>query len=213
MRVDSQEREERIAAFVRQYYVLHDRLPSERDIVEGTGISAGSVHRCLTRLREKGAFSGEGGRREARPEDLDHVSPKHVLRVLGTVACGPGQEEEERFLEYIHMPECMVGKGECFALIAKGESMIGAGIFPGDYVIVRRQESARPGQLIIALSEGKNNLKQLLLDEAGERYILHSCNPDRDAYPDILTKQLEIQGVVVGVYHSFVEAEQTDRRL
>ena len=90
--------------------------------------------------------------------------------------------------------------------------MIGAGIFPGDYVIVRRQESARPGQLIIALSEGKNNLKQLLLDEAGERYILHSCNPDRDAYPDILTKQLEIQGVVGGVYHSVGEAEQTDGR-
>ena len=207
MRAESRERENRIAEFARQYYLRHDRLPSERDIVEGTGIPAGSVHRCLVRLREKGAFSGEGGRREAGPQDLDRISPKHILPVLGTVACGPGQEEEERFLEYIHMPECMVGKGECFALIAKGESMIGAGIFPGDYVIVRRQKTARPGQLIIALSEGKNNLKKLVMDETGQRYILRSCNPDREAYPDIVTTELEIQGVAVGVYHSLDETE------
>ncbi len=207
MRPSAEERESRITGFIRRYYVQHDRLPSEKDIVEGTGIPAGSVHRCLIRLRERGEFSGEGGRRGARPEDLDHVSPKRILRVLGTVACGPGQEEEERFVEYIHMPECMVGKGDCFALIAKGESMTGAGVFPGDYVIVRCQKTARPGDLIIALSEGKNNLKQLALDEEGERYILRSCNPDRDAYPDIVTEQLEIQGIAIGVYHSFVPVE------
>lgn len=208
MRVEAAIREEQIAAFIRRYYLQHDRLPSEKDIVAGTGIPAGSVHRCLIRLREKGDFSREGGRRAARPEDLDHVSPKRILPVLGAVACGPGQEEEERFVEYIHMPECMVGKGDCFALIAKGESMTGAGVFPGDYVIVRRQQTARPGELIIALSEGKNNLKKLALDEERQRYILRSCNPDREAYPDIETEQLEIQGVAVGVFHRFAETEQ-----
>ena len=201
-----------IAEYINRFYYEHDKVPSVREIEKGTGIPLATVHRCLIAMKEAGELS-YNGYRSVRTKEMSAVSPIHAISVLGYVACGPGQEEEERFLEYIHMPECMVGKGECFALIAKGESMIGAGIFPGDYVIVRRQESARPGQLIIALSEGKNNLKQLLLDEAGERYILHSCNPDRVAYPDILTKQLEIQGVVVGVYHSFVEAEQTDRRL
>ena len=207
MRASLSSRKEQIAEFLRQYYLQHDRLPSERDIVKGTGIPAGSVHRYLVEWKESGDFLYEGQRRSARTEDLDHVSPKHILRVLGTVACGPGQEEEERFIEYIHMPECMVGKGACFALIAKGESMICAGIFPGDYVIVRRQKTARPGQLIIALSEGKNNLKKLVMDETGQRYILRSCNPDREAYPDIVTTELEIQGVAVGVYHSFDETE------
>ena len=103
-----------------------------------------------------------------------------------------------------------MGKGECFALIAKGESMIGAGVHPGDYVIVRRQKTARPGDLVIALSEGKNNLKKLLMDEKERRFILRSCNPDREAYPDIETEQLEIQGVAIGVYHSFGEADGTD---
>lgn len=206
MRASLSSRKEQIADFVRQYYLRHDRLPSERNIVEGTGIPAGSVHRYLTEWKESGEFLYEGGRRSARPEDLDHVSPKNIMRVLGTVACGPGQEEEERFVEYIHMPACMVGKGECFALIAKGESMTGAGVFPGDYVIVRRQKLARSGDLVVALSEGKNNLKKLLLDEENRRYILQSCNPDKEAYPDIVTDRLEIQGVAVGVFHRFAES-------
>lgn len=207
MRASLISRKTQIVEFVRQYYLRHDRLPSEKNIVDGTGIPAGSVHRYLVELKESGEFTDDGGRRGARPEELNHVSPKHILRVLGTVACGPGQEEEERFLEYIHMPECMVGRGECFALIAKGESMTGAGIHPGDYVIVRRQQTARPGDLIIALAEGKNNLKKLALDEKNRKYILRSCNPDKEAYPDIVADELEIQGVAIGVYHSLVNEE------
>lgn len=145
MRASLSARKEQIIQFVRQYYLRHDRFPSEKDIVDGTGIPAGSVHRYLIELRESGEFTSDGGRRGSRPEELSHVSPKNIMRVLGSVACGPGQEEEERFIEYIHMPTCMVGRGECFALIAKGESMIGAGVHPGDYVIVRRQQTARPG--------------------------------------------------------------------
>ena len=207
MRASLAARKQQIIDFVREYYLQHDRLPSERDIVAGTGIPAGSVHRCLIALKESGEIFHDGSRRGARPAELEHVSPKNIMRVLGTVACGPGQEEEERFIEYIHMPECMVGRGECFALIAKGESMIGAGIRPGDYVIVRRQQTAKNGDLIIALSEGKNNLKKLRLDEAKRRYILESCNPDRAAYPDIITDELQVQGLVIGVYHSFETRE------
>ncbi len=207
MRASLLSRKTQILDFVRQYYLSHDRLPSERDIVRGTGIPAGSVHRCLAEMRESGELSHDGGRRGARPEELRHISGKNIMRVLGTVACGPGQEEEERFIEYIHMPECMVGKGECFALIAKGESMLDAGIRPGDYVIVRRQRTAREGDLIIALSDGKNNLKKLALDEANRRYILRSCNADKAAYPDIVTDELAVQGVVIGVYHSFEERD------
>ena len=101
------------------------------------------------------------------------------------------------------MPETLVDKGDCFALIAKGESMTGAGIFPGDYVFVKRQQTANEGDLVIALSEGKNNLKKLGLDRENRRYILRSCNPDKEAYPDIVVDELQIQGIVKGCYHSF----------
>ena len=210
MRASLRSRKEQIFDFVRQYYLLHDRLPSERDIVAGTGIPAGSVHRYLAQWKESGEFSGDGGRRGAGPEELRHVSPKNIMRVLGTVACGPGQEEEERFVEYIHMPVCMVGNGECFALVAKGESMTGAGIYPGDYVIVRRQSTARPGELVIALSEGKNNLKKLAADPEHRRFLLKSCNPDKESYPDIPVRELEIQGVAIGVFHRLDGAGRSD---
>ena len=194
-----------IAEFIREYYEQYDRFPSEKNIVDATGIPAGSVHRYLLEMRESGEISYDGSRRSARTIELGSISEKRIMRVLGYVACGPGQEEEERFIEYIHMPECMVGCGEFFALIAKGESMIGAGVHPGDYVIVRRQQTARPGDLIIALSDGKNNLKKLALDEENRKYILQSCNPDKESFPDIIVDELQIQGIAIGVYHSLEE--------
>ena len=189
-----------IAAFIKEYYQEHDQAPSEQNIVKGTGFPSASVHRYLVEMREAGEIAYDG-RRSARPEELTHISAKRLMQVLGYVACGPGQEEEEQFIEYIHMPECMVGSGEFFALIAKGESMIGAGVNPGDYVIVRRQQTAKAGDLIIALSDGKNNLKKLALDDAKQKYILQSCNPDKESFPDIIVDELQVQGIVVGVYH------------
>ena len=194
-----------IAEFIREYYEQYDRFPSEKNIVDATGIPAGSVHRYLLEMRESGEISYDGSRRSARTIELGSISEKRIMRVLGYVACGPGQEEAEHFIEYIHMPECMVGSGEFFALIAKGESMIGAGVHPGDYVIVRRQQTARTGDLIIALSDGKNNLKKLALDEENRKYILQSCNPDKEAFPDIIVDELQIQGIAIGVYHSLEE--------
>ena len=193
-----------IREFIQQFYLENDKLPSEKDIVIGTGIPSASVHRYLVQMNEDGELTF-GGHRSARTEDLEHVSPKKVMPVLGYVACGPGEEEEEQFIEYIHMPECMVGTGDFFALIAKGESMVDAGVKPGDYVIVRRQQTAENGDVVVALLEGKNNLKVFLRDD--NQVILRSCNKERtEDYPDIIVgedEELRIQGLAVGVYHKF----------
>jgi repressor LexA len=189
-----------IADFINSFYYEHDKVPSVREIVEGTGIPLSTVHRYLVDMQEKGELS-YNGYRSARTKEMSEVSPIHGIAVLGTVACGPGQEEEQRFVETIRMPETLVEKGDYFALIAKGESMIGAGVHPGDYVIVRRQQTARPGDLIIALSDGKNNLKKLALDEKNQKHILQSCNPDKESFPDIIVDDLQIQGIAIGVYH------------
>lgn len=191
-----------IREFIQQFYLENDKLPSEKDIVIGTGIPSASVHRYLVQMNEDGELTF-GGHRSARTEDLEHVSPKKVMPVLGYVACGPGEEEEEQFIEYIHMPECMVGTGDFFALIAKGESMVDAGVKPGDYVIVRRQQTAENGDVVVALLEGKNNLKVFLRDD--NQVILRSCNEEKtEDYPDIIVdedEELRIQGLAVGVYH------------
>ena len=189
-----------IADYIDKYFCDNNEVPSVRDIAAGTDISISTVHRYLISMREEGALD-YSGRRSARTKMMDEISPSHSLQVLGTVACGPGQEEEQCFIEYIRMPESLVEKGDYFALIAKGESMIGAGIFPGDYVFVKRQLTANEGDLVIALSGGKNNLKKLGFDPKKKKYILYSCNPDTKAYPDIVVDELQIQGVVKGSYH------------
>ena len=201
MRPKLTERKGIIRDFIQQYYRENDSFPSEKDITDGTGIPPASVHRFLVEMREDGEISYDG-RRSARTVDLEHVSPKNLIPVLGYVACGPGQAEEQQFMEFIHMSESLTGKGEFFALIAKGESMVDAGIHPGDYVIVRKQETAENGQLIIALLEGKNNLKKLVIED---QVILRSCNRKHaEDFPDIIPEEgetLTIQGVAVGVYH------------
>ena len=205
MRPKLTERKGIIRDFIQQYYRENDSFPSEKDITDGTGIPPASVHRFLVEMRENGEISYDG-RRSAR--NLEHVSPKNLIPVLGYVACGPGEEEEEQFMEYIHMPESLIGRGEFFALIAKGKSMVDAGVYPDDYVIVRRQQRAEDGELVIALLDGKNNLKKLV--KADDGYILRSMNREHpEDYPDIIPEpdeELRIQGVAVGVYHDFTHA-------
>ena len=87
------------------------------------------------------------------------------------------------------MPESLVGKGDLFALIAKGESMIDAGIYPGDLVIVRRDKKAEIGDIVVALLAGMNNLKVLGFDNKLHRYVLKSCHPRHQKYPDIPASQ------------------------
>lgn len=204
MKMKPDERKAIILNYVEQYYREYDRLPSERDIVIGTHMSAGSVHRFLIMMRESGELLSDGSRRSIRTREIDSTSDKKVIPLLGYVACGPGQEEEEQFMEYIHISESLLGKGDFFALIAKGESMVDVGVRPGDYVIVRRQQTARNGDLIIALLGGKNNLKKLVIDD---QIILRSCNKEHaEDFPDIIPEdgeELTIQGVAVGVYHGF----------
>lgn len=194
-----------IREFIQQFYLENDKLPSEKDIVIGTGIPSASVHRYLVQMNEDGELTF-GGHRSARTKDLEYVSPKKVMPVLGYVACGPGEEEEEQFIEYIHMPESLIGKGEFFALIAKGGSMADVGVHPGDYVIVRKQQTAANGDVVVALLEGKNNLKILVRED--NQVILRSRNKERPGdYPDIIVgedEELRIQGLAVGVYHSLV---------
>ena len=181
-----------IADYINAFYYEHDKVPSVREIEAGTGIPYATVHRYLVAMQEAGEVT-YNGYRSARTKEMNEVSPIHGISVLGTVACGPGQEEEQRFIETIRMPESLVEKGDYFALIAKGESMIGAGIFPGDYIFVKRQQTANEGDLVIALFDGKNNLKELGFDAKNKKYILHSCNPDMEAYPDIIVDELQIQ--------------------
>ena len=182
-----------IADFINAFYYEHDKVPSVREIVEGTGIPLSTVHRYLVDMQEKGELS-YNGYRSARTKEMSEVSPIHGIAVLGTVACGPGQEEEQRFVETIRMPETLVEKGDYFALIAKGESMIGAGIEDGDLVLIRQQSTAEYNQIVVALVEDEATLKRFRPKE--DHICLH---PENNRYEDIIVDSCLIQGVAVKV--------------
>ena len=80
------------------------------------------------------------------------------LPVLGAVSCGIPKYAEENIEEYVQVPASWFGSGEFFALRADGKSMINAGIDDGDLVIVRKQESANPGQIVVALIDNEGNV-------------------------------------------------------
>ena len=80
--------------------------------------------------------------------------------------------------------------------------MIDAGIYPGDYVVINRSQKPKIGDIVVALYEGKNNLKVLRKTDDGKEYFLESCNSDKKEYPDIYIRDLEVQGVAVSVIHS-----------
>lgn len=185
--------------FINSYIGRHSASPSVREISTGTGIPHATVQRYLVAMSEAGEIEYDG--RQIGTEAAQKMTPVNCMRVLGRVACGPGDEEQEEVLEYIRMPENLVGKGTFFALIAKGDSMIDAGIHEGDYVIVRQTQTAEPGDIVVALYDNLSNLKELGYDREKEQYFLRSRNPDRKKYADIYVADLQVQGVAVGVYH------------
>ena len=187
-----------IVDYINEYYGANKAIPSVRDIAAGTGISISTVHRCLRDMKENGELE-YSGRRSVSTRRIEMEGYHHAMAVLGYVACGEGQEETEEVIEYIRMPESLIGKGEFFALIAKGESMVDAGIHPGDYVVIRKQNHAEVGDIIVALDQGMNNLTVLGYNKKRERYFLRSCNQDRERYADIYPDELRIQGVAVCV--------------
>ena len=187
-----------IIEYINSYYNKYNSIPSVRDIAAGTDISISTVHRCLSDMKEKGELK-YSGRRSVSTHRIEMEGSHHAMAVLGYVACGEGQEETEEVIEYIRMPESLIGQGEFFALIAKGESMVDAGIHPGDYVVIRKQNTAEIGDIVVALDQGVNNLKVLGYNKKRERYFLRSCNEDRERYRDIYPEELQIQGVAVCV--------------
>ena len=189
-----------IVEFINAYDSKNFEIPSVREIAAGTGISVSTVHRCLSAMKENGELE-YSGRRSVSTRRMEMEGGLYAMPVLGFVACGEGQEESEEIIEYIRMPESLVGKGEFFALIAKGESMVDARIHPGDYVVIRKQNTAEIGDIVVALDRGVNNLKVLDYDKKKNAYFLRSCNEDKERYADIYPEQLQIQGVAVCVTH------------
>ena len=185
---------ELLIRFIDDYIDNYGRSPSTQEIASGTGLSPATVSRYLSRMREDGIIDYSGHRNIVTKRN--RATETNAVPVLGSVSCGIPKFAEENIEEYVKLPVSLFGKGDFFLLRASGNSMIEAGIDSGDLVLVRRQDSAAPGQIVVALMEEEATLKRYYPEPQNGYIRLHPENKDLD---DIIVDSCLIQGVAVHV--------------
>ena len=186
---------DRIKKCIDDFFDTNGYSPSVRDISVIIGTPKSTVQRYLNSMRDLGIVkNGKYG------IETEHIAKtdRAVISVplLGLIPCGPLTEEEEYVDSYIKLPQSFLGSGEFFILTASGDSMIEAGIDNGDLVVVRKQNHARRGDIIVALADGKNTLKRYFPEPENKRIRLH---PENSSMEDFYVAELYIQGVATKV--------------
>jgi len=161
--------------------------PSVREIGEAVGLSSSStVHAHLAALQDKGYLSRDPSKPRAIEIRLDTESGAAVERrpvrhvpLVGDVAAGTGVLAAENVEETIPVPEDFTGDGTLFMLRVRGDSMIDAGIFDGDYVVVRQQADAEAGDVVVAGIPGEEATVKTLVRRRG-KVVLRPANPTMD---------------------------------
>lgn len=182
-----------IEKFVSDYTDSNGISPTMQEVADGVGSSKATVQRYIAQLCEDGILDYSGYR------TMTSTKTKAAairVPVLGTIACGIPKFAEENIEEYVRLPVALFGKGNFFILRAYGDSMIEAGIDNGDLVLIRQQNYADEGQIVVALMEDEATLKRFYPEPKKHRIRLH---PENSRMDDIYIDNCEIQGVAVKV--------------
>lgn len=188
-----------IESFLNDYCSMYGTATSVQDIADHLGLSKTTVHYHLKRMEKEGRIESRGSRGYFTIAQLANLDMA-VAPIVGRIACGTPLFAAENIEEYIRLPEALFGKGDFFFLRAKGSSMIDAGIDSGDLVLIRKQDAADPGQIVVAFDDDNEvaTLKRYYPEPERGRIRLHPENPDEnEIYMPI--ERCRIQGVAVKV--------------
>ncbi len=202
-------RQQEIWNFLVEYVDAHGYPPTVREIGEKVGLASPStVHAHLANLERAGLLKRDptkpraleltGRARQAAPARAE--AQVHQLPLLGQVAAGGPLLAEENVEDYLAVPEPLSRGGDEYLLRIKGDSMTGAGILEGDYVVVRHQSEARDGEIVVALvgddeSADEATVKRYFRENG--RIRLQAENPD---YDPIYAQHVKVLGKVIGVF-------------
>lgn len=188
----------RIVDFVEAYHLDYNSSPSLRVIADGVGIGSTTVYRYLMEMNERGMICYDG--KTIRNEKIDKSQCGTIrAAVIGRIACGIPNLAEQHVEGYVNLPESLFGQGNFYILRASGCSMRDAGIDDGDLVVIREQNTAEDGQIVVALVDDEATLKRFFHE--GDRIRLHPENP---RMKDIFVTDCWIQGVAVKVIHDLM---------
>jgi repressor LexA len=193
-------KQQEILDVIRKALLRDGQAPTVREIGKITGLrSSCSVQKHLNQLEAKG-FIKRDPYKYRSVEILQDGAPMARRRtvtvpLVGKVSAGMGISAIEHVEDNIPLPDSMIPRDcDCFALRVKGDSMINAGIFDGDIVIVRKQETAHNGEIVVALLGGEDATVKTFYT-AGENGV--RLQPENPRLRPIITKEAQIMGKVV----------------
>lgn len=191
-------RRRQILEFIEKHTERFGFPPTVREIGEAVQLNSPStVHAHLRRLEAAGLIVREGmltrAIRSVR-ETLNTTSTV-VVPIVGRVAAGQPVLAQEEVEGYFGVPSDLLPDGNGFLLHVRGDSMVEAGIYDGDYVVVREQPTADNGDIVVALLEGEGTVKKLYRENGHVR--LQPCNSSLDP---IYARDVTVVGKVVGVF-------------
>jgi repressor LexA len=205
------DRQRGIYDYVTRYTDAHGYPPTVREIGEAVGLASPStVHAHLANLERAGLLRRDPtkpraldliGHRRSREEPAAVELELPKLPLLGQIAAGGPLLAEENVEDYMAVPEPLSsGVGQEFLLRVRGESMIEAGILPDDYVVVRRQQTAQDGDIVVALvgddeSADEATVKRFFREDGRVR-----LQPENSALEPLYPAHVQLLGKVVGVF-------------
>lgn len=196
-------KQEQILNCIKQSLKEKGYPPSVRELCLAVGLSSTStVHSHLNSLEKKGFIRRDPSKPrtiEVLDEEVNWLSD-HVtaVPVVGKVTAGVPILAVENIEDYFPLPKQMTRHEDTFMLNVKGNSMINAGIFDGDQIIVRKQDSANNGDIVVALLEDEVTVKRFFKESDHVR-----LQPENDAMSPIYCTDVKILGKVLGLIRMF----------
>ena len=203
-----------LLSFLTSHLREHDVPPSFDEMRDALGLASKSgVHRLVSGLEERGYIRRLANRARAieivKPAQASGTMGKIMqaaseiisLPMLGRIAAGTPIEALSDPTNQVDIPATMIGNGEHFALEIVGDSMVGAGILDGDTVIIQRAESARHGEIVVALINQQEATLKTLLKEPG-RVGLEAANPKYETRY-FSSGEVEVQGRLAGLIRNY----------
>jgi repressor LexA len=200
-------RQQQIWDFLVDYVDDHGYPPTVREIGDAVGLASPStVHAHLANLERAGLLRRDPTKPRAlelsgRERPAARPSREHdLLPLVGQIAAGGPLLAAEQVDEYVSVPD-VVGPAD-FVLQVKGDSMVDAGILDGDYVVVRRQQDARDGEIVVALAGGDESADEATVKRFYRESGRVRLQPENSALKPIYADHVELIGKVVGVYRA-----------
>ena len=194
-------RQKQILSYIKDMLRAKGYPPSVREIGEAVGLSSSStVHSHLAKLEELGFIR----RDPTKPRAIDVLEEtpwrqqKALTQVplVGRVTAGQPILAMENIEETYPLPTELVGRDNVFMLVVRGDSMINAGILDGDYVLVRDQDTARNGEIVVAMvGDDEATVKRFFREKDHVR-----LQPENDYLEPIISREVAILGKVIGVF-------------